>query len=295
MLKKGIALSSYDDIFETDASRKEKVEGTEIKEIPLELIDPFAKHPFMVNDDEDMDKLVASIRENGIINPTILSPKADGRYTIISGHRRKRACELLGRRTLTARVVNISEDEAVIQMVDSNLHREKIRHSEKAYAYKMKYEALKKRKGRPADGSSSGRTDELVGKIFGDSKDTVHRYMRLTYLHEDLLDMTDSEQIPFRAAVELSYLSPICQAKLIPFIEKRKISLSQAEELRRRYESGNLKSDDFEEILSGKKTTKPTDIKIKKIRSYFPPHIKEEDYEDYIIQAVQFYANNSKR
>lgn len=284
-------------------------EGACIQEIPLELIDSFNNHPFSVVDNDDMAQLAASVRQNGIMNPAIVRVKPGGRYELISGHRRKRACELAGLATLKAEVRELSDEDAVIIMVDSNLQREKILASEKAFAYQMKYEAMKKQVGRPsaeklppAATASAGRTDELVGEIFGESKDTVRRYIRLTYLINPLLDMVDSERLSVRAAVELSYIPPTKQAIIAPCVQRYSdnITAAKAAEIREWTECGGLLDD---EALYSLFTDKPikksndkkplTAIKFKQLKSYIPNTVLKEDYEDYIIRALMYYRDNA--
>lgn len=217
-----------------------------VHEIPLDLIDSFEGHPFSVIDNDDMIQLTESVKHNGIMNPAIVREKGSGRYELISGHRRKRACELVGLETLKAYVKQLTDEEATIIMVDSNLQREKILPSERAFAYKMKYEVLKKSVGRPTTdklspvATKSGRTDEQIGDMFGESKDTVRRYIRLTYLIKEICDMVDDDKLSIRAAVEISYIEPAKQAILVPFMQKYDVTINKAAELREWFDNGGL-------------------------------------------------------
>lgn len=207
---------------------------TEIQEIPIHLIDDFPGHPFQIRMDEDMDQLVESIRQNGVITPVTLRPKPGGRYELVSGHRRKKACELAGLKTIKAEVKNLSREEAIIFMVDSNLQRTRILPSEKAFSYKMRLEAMN-HQGRRYDITLSPmgtklRSDEELAQKTGDSRNQIQRYIRLTYLLPELLDMVDEGRIAFRPAVEISYLTKNEQKDLLETIryEDATPSLAQA-------------------------------------------------------------------
>ena len=208
-----LGLTGYDELFMNDAERKEN-KLPRIYDIPLSEIEDFPDHPFKVKLDENMDQLVQSIKERGIITPVTLRPKEDGRYEIVSGHRRKKACELAGFDTVKAEVREMTRDEAIILMVESNLQRSVILPSEKAFSYKMRLEAMKRQAGRPSKENASpvatnflqGRSDVELGEQVGESKDQVRRYIRLTELIPELLDLVDEGRIAFRPAVELSYL-----------------------------------------------------------------------------------------
>ena len=209
-----IELTAYDDLFETDQSREE-ANLSKIRDIPLAEIDEFPDHPFKVLMDEDMEQLVDSIKRSGVMTPATVRMKEDGRYELISGHRRKKACELAGLETLKCEVKELTRDEAIIVMVESNLQRTTILPSEKAFAYKMRLEAMKRQAGRPTKdnyspvGNNSDfatSSDELAEKV-GESKNQIFRYIRLTELVPEILQMVDERQIAFRPAVELSYLT----------------------------------------------------------------------------------------
>ncbi len=209
-----LSTKSLDDLFSTQEERDE-AKLAKIYDIPLELIDDFPDHPFKVRDDEDMTQLVESIKERGVITPATVTQKEDGRYELVSGHRRKRACELAGFETLRCEVVELNRDEATILMVESNFQRSQILPSEKAFAYKMRLEAMKRQTGRPCKENASpvatnfqqGRSDVELGEQVGESKDQIRRYIRLTNLVQELLDYVDEGRIKMRPAVELSYPS----------------------------------------------------------------------------------------
>ena len=221
-----IELTAYDDLFETDQSREE-AKLSKIRDIPISEIDEFPDHPFKVFIDEDMEQLVDSIKRNGVMTPATVRLKEDGRYELISGHRRKKACELAGLETLKCEVKDLSRDEAIIVMVESNLQRSTILPSEKAFAYKMRLEAMKRQAGRPPKENASplatnlpkGRSDEELGELVGESKDQIRRYIRLTELVPEILQMVDDRQIAFRPAVEISYLPEEQQYTLLEAME----------------------------------------------------------------------------
>ncbi len=213
MQKIDLGLTGYDELFANDEERKVN-KLPRIFDIPISEIDDFPNHPFKVKIDEDMDQLVQSIKERGIITPVTLRPKEDGRYEIVSGHRRKKACELAGLDTIKAEVREMSRDEAIILMVESNLQRSTILPSEKAFSYKMRLEAMKRQAGRPTqdnyspvgNNSLGTKSSEIMADEVGESRNTIFRYIRLTELISPLLDLVDEGRIAFRPAVELSYL-----------------------------------------------------------------------------------------
>lgn len=224
--KSDFVLPTLDDLFSTQEMRDE-AKLTRIRDIPLELIDSFPDHPFKVRDDEDMTQLVESIKERGVITPATVRPKGDGRYELVSGHRRKRACELAGMNTLRCEVVELTRDEATILMVESNFQRSQILPSEKAFAYKMRLDAMS-RQGKRTDLTSTPvagklergkETAEIVGEALGDSKDQVRRFVRLTNLVPELLQFVDEGRIKMRPAVELSYLDEDCQRDIVDEID----------------------------------------------------------------------------
>ncbi len=300
-----LGLTPYDDLFSTDAMRAE-AKAPHIQEIPLNLIDPFPNHPFQVNDDEDMTKLVDSIRTRGLITPVILRPKEDGRYEIISGHRRKRACELAQRGTVSAEVRDMDRDEAIILMVESNLQRSIILPSEKAFAYKMRLDAMKRKAGRPPQNNSrpvganfNERSDEQLAEEVGESARQIQRYVRLTNLTPELLKLVDDERIALRPAVEISYLSPEHQSKLLETIssEDATPSLAQAIKMRKFAEDGRLDENVILSIMSEQKPNQKDKIsfKFESLRKYLPANISEKDTEAYVLKALAFYRRHLER
>ena len=237
--KSDFTLTKLDDLFTTQAQRDEE-QLSKIRDIPLELIDDFPDHPFKVRDDEDMMQLVESVKERGVITPATVRQKEDGRYELVSGHRRKRACELAGFETLRSEIVDLNRDEATILMVESNFQRSEILPSEKAFAYKMRLEAMKRQVGRPRKENVSPvgtnlRTDEQIAQETGDSRNQIHRYVRLTNLVPELLEFVDEGRIKMRPAVELSYLDEDCQRDVVDEIDlndatPKNIPVSQTED-----------------------------------------------------------------
>ena len=271
-----------------------------MQEIDISKISNFPDHPFKVNDDEKMQEMVKSIKEYGVILPVIVRPKEDGTYEMISGHRRKRACELAGVKQIRCIVKNLSDDEATILMVDSNIQREEILPSEKAFAYKMKLEAMKHQgknididdneTSRPLDGKLESA--EIMGQEVGESARTIQRYIRLTKLIPELLDEVDSKRIAFRPAVELSYLSDENQYVVLNKLEFDEVSpsLSQAIILKKMEQEGTITEEKIEELLDKEKPNQKEFIKIhnEKIDRYIPTKIKETgNVEDFIILCVQ--------
>ena len=260
--KSDFTLTRLDDLFTTQAQREEE-RLSKIRDIPLELIDDFPDHPFKVRDDEDMQQLVESIKERGVITPATVRQKEDGRYELISGHRRKRASELAGFDTLRCEVVDLSKDEATILMVESNFQRSQILPSEKAYAYKMRLDAMKRQAGRPAKNNSpvgnnlefAKSSDELADKT-GESKNQIYRYVRLTNLVPELLEFVDEGRIKMRPAVELSYLDEDSQRDVVDEIDMNDATPSHDQTIRMRkfFDEGKLTTEATAEsrtILSG--------------------------------------------
>lgn len=288
-----LGLTGYDELFMNDAERKEN-KLPRIYDIPLSEIDDFPDHPFKVKLDEDMDQLVQSIKERGIITPVTLRPKEDGRYEIVSGHRRKKACELAGFDTVKAEVREMTRDEAIILMVESNLQRSVILPSEKAFSYKMRLEAMKRQAGRPAQdnysplGNNSFGTkssDEMAAEV-GESKNTIFRYIRLTELIPELLDLVDEGRIAFRPAVELSYLQKEEQSALLEQIAYADAtpSLAQAIKLKRFSQEGKLNNEVIESIISEEKPNQREKINIKyaEARRFIPASVPYEKTGEYI-------------
>ena len=270
--------------------------------VPISLIDDFAEHPFQVRDDEDMERLVQSIDNNGVLNPVILRKNGD-RYELIAGHRRKHACLRLGISGIPAIVRELSRDEAVVEMVDSNLQREHILPSEKAYAYKMKMDAMKRKAGRPKENStpmvSNLRTDEIIGEESGESREQVRRYIRLTELIPELLTMVDEEKIAFRPAVELSYLTHDEQTDLLETIESEDCtpSLAQAIRMKNLSKVGKLDMDTIFTIMTEQKPNQKEKIKIpmERLEQFFPRGMPPKQIEDTIVKALTLYQKHLKK
>ena len=276
---------------------------TEIQEIPIHLIDDFPGHPFQIRMDEDMDQLVESIRQNGVITPVTLRPKPGGRYELVSGHRRKKACELAGLKTIKAEVKNLSREEAIIFMVDSNLQRTRILPSEKAFSYKMRLEAMN-HQGRRYDITLSPmgtklRSDEELAQKTGDSRNQIQRYIRLTYLLPELLDMVDEGRIAFRPAVEISYLTKDEQKDLLETIryEDATPSLAQAIKMKEFSQAGKLNADVILSIMCEKKPNQKGKyvLKAEKLKPYLPQNITPQQTEDYILKALEYYHRYRQR
>ena len=242
--KSDFTLTKLDDLFTTQAQREEE-KLSKIRDIPLGLIDDFPDHPFKVRDDEDMLQLIESIRDRGVITPATVRQKEDGRYELISGHRRKRACELAGFQTLRCEVVDLSRDEATILMVESNFQRSQILPSEKAFAYKMRLDAMKRQAGRPRKNNlvpvGQNYSREELASQSGESQTQIQRYIRLTYLVPELLEFVDQGRIKMRPAVELSYLDEDCQRDIVDEIDMNDATPSHDQTIRMRkfFEEGN--------------------------------------------------------
>ena len=297
--KQEMKLPKLDDLFTTqeerDYNKAEKVE-----EIDVSKITNFPDHPFKVLDDDKMEEMVKSVKEYGVILPVIVRPKQDGTYEMISGHRRKRACELAGVKQIRCIIKDLSDDEATILMVDSNIQREEILPSEKAFAYKMKLEAMKhqgKRIDLEEDTTSTPvvsklRTDEILGEEVGESRENIRRYIRLTYLIPELLEQVDLKRIAFRPAVEISYLDEEWQYVVLNKLEYDEVSpsLSQAITLKKMQQENTITEERIEELLDKEKPNQKEFIKIhnEKIDKYIPTKVKETgNVEDFIILCVQ--------
>lgn len=301
MPKKGanIKLNSYDDIFSTEQSRTE-TQKEQVQEIPLSDLHPFEGHPFRVVDDEDMEKTVESIKEYGVLTPAIVRPDPDGGYEIISGHRRHHASELAGKETMPVIVREMDDDAAIILMVDSNLQREQLLPSERAFAYRMKMDAIKHQgKTTSPQVASKSRSDDEVGQKEGISGDTVRRYIRLTELVPQLLDMVDNGQIKFNPAVELSYLAKEEQEQFMEAMDYAQAapSLSQAQQIKKLAQSGECTLDAMCEIMNEVKkgeldrVTLKTDV----LRKYFPKSYTSKQMEDKIIQLLEQWQKKRER
>ena len=275
--------------------------------IPISAIDDFPNHPFQVRDDEEMERLVNSIINNGVLNPVIVRPNGE-RYEIIAGHRRKYACNKIGMASVPAIVRELTREEAIVEMVDSNLHREHILPSEKARAYKMKMNAMK-RQGKRSDLTcvplahklDGKKTRELIGEEAGESADQVRRYIRLTELIPELLTMVDEGKIALRPAVELSYLTVEEQTDLLDTIESEDCTPSHAQAIRMRNLSkeGNLDIDAIFDIMTEQKGNQKEKVKIpmERLDKFFPRGMPQKQVEDTIIKALTFYQKhlNKKR
>ena len=300
---RNISLAPYDDIFSTEESRAESMRET-IKEISLADLYPFKDHPFKVVDDERMQETVESVKEHGVLVPGIARPRLEGGYEIISGHRRKRASELAGKETMPVIVRDLDDDAAVIIMVDSNLQRENILPSERAKAYKMKYEAIK-HQGSRTDLTSGqvgqklkGSLDEVAAGV-GESVKQVQRFIRLTQLEQPLLDMVDEKKIAMNPAVELSYLKPDEQKQLLEAIdlEQSTPSLSQAQRMKKFSQEGRLTFDVMDAILSEEKKPPETHITLTsdKISKYFPKSFTPEQMEKTIIKLLEKWCRSRQQ
>mgnify|MGYP000769156952 FL=1 len=296
-----LGLTGYDELFMNDTERME-TKLPHIYDIPLELIDDFPDHPFKVRDDEDMMQLVESVKERGIITPVTLRPKEDGRYEIVSGHRRKKACELAGFETVKAEVREMTRDEAIILMVESNFQRSQILPSEKAFAYKMRLEAMKRQAGRPSKENSvpvaqnyEGKTSrELLGEQVGESQDQIRRYIRLTHLVPELRDYVDEGKIKMRPAVELSYLDEESQRAVVDEIDLNQCTPSHDQTIRMRkfFTEGKLTPEVVSAIMSEEKPNQREKIVLRgdKVRSLIPKNIPVSQTEDYVVKALEHYS-----
>ena len=285
-------LASLDDLFSTQASRDE-AQREKVQEIPLEELHPFAHHPFKVLDDDRMKDTADSIREYGVLVPAIARPRPDGGYELIAGHRRKRGCELAGLQTMPVIVRELDDDAAIIIMVDSNIQRENILPSERAFAYQMKLEALK-HQGLRTDLTSTQVAQKLSAKRVGDeagvSKDQVRRFIRLTSLIPALLDMVDNKKIAFNPAVELSYLTQEEQGKLVDTMESEQAtpSLSQAQRLKKFSQEGKLTEESMLAIMSEEKKPEVGKVTLgtDTLRKYFPTNWTPKQMEDQILKLL---------
>ena len=289
---RNMKLTSVDDLFSTEESRAE-AEKEHVQEIPITEIDGFPEHPFHVDMDDAMREMVESIKRFGVLSPAVARQKEDGRYELISGHRRKKACEFAGIEKMPVIIRNMDRDEAVIFMVDSNLQRERLLPSEKAFSYKMKLDAMK-RQGKRNDLTSR----ELLAEKSGKSQDQVRRYIRLTELTPDLLKMVDEGKIAFRPAVELSYLSKEEQASLLMTMESEVCtpSLAQAIKIKKFSQEGRLNDDVILSILSEEKPNQKEVYKLPKERldKYFPKGTPPEKIEEIIFKALELYRKRER-
>ena len=300
-----IDLTAYDDLFQTDESREE-AKLSKIRDIPISGIDEFPDHPFKVLMDEDMEQLVESIKRNGVMTPATVRLKEDGRYELISGHRRKKACELAGLETLKCEVKELTRDEAIIVMVESNLQRSVILPSEKAFAYKMRLEAMNRQGQRtdltssPLDNKLKGTTSaQQVSKNSGDSQPQIYRFIRLTELVPEILQMVDERQIAFRPAVEISYLTEEQQYTLLEAMGYNDAtpSLAQAIKMKKYNQDGKLTSEVIQSIMEEEKPNqkgKPAfcDERITKL---IPKTVPRGQETDFVVKALEFYNRHLQR
>ena len=294
--KSDFTLTKLDDLFTTQAQRDEE-QLSKIRDIPLELIDDFPDHPFKVRDDEDMMQLVESVKERGVITPATVRQKEDGRYELVSGHRRKRACELAGFETLRSEIVDLNRDEATILMVESNFQRSEILPSEKAFAYKMRLEAMK-RQGQRTDltlspvGTKLRTADELAQEC-GGSRNQIHRYVRLTNLVPELLEFVDEGRIKMRPAVELSYLDEDCQRDVVDEIDLNDATPSHDQTIRMRklFNEGNLTTEAIHAVMSEEKPNQKEKIVLRgdRVRQLIPKNIPVSQTEDFVCKALEHY------
>ena len=294
--KSDFTLTKLDDLFTTQAQRDEE-QLSKIRDIPLELIDDFPDHPFKVRDDEDMMQLVESVKERGVITPATVRQKEDGRYELVSGHRRKRACELAGFETLRSEIVDLNRDEATILMVESNFQRSEILPSEKAFAYKMRLEAMK-RQGQRTDltlspvGTKLRTADELAQEC-GDSRNQIHRYVRLTNLVPELLEFVDEGRIKMCPAVELSYLDEDCQRDVVDEIDLNDATPSHDQTIRMRklFNEGNLTTEAIHAVMSEEKPNQREKIVLRgdRVRQLIPKNIPVSQTEDFVCKALEHY------
>lgn len=296
--KSDFTLPTLDELFTTQELRDD-AKLSKIRDIPLELIDDFPGHPFKVRDDEDMIQLVESVKERGVITPATVRQKEDGRYELISGHRRKRACELAGFEALRCEVVDLDRDAATVLMVESNYQRSQILPSEKAFAYKMRLEAMK-RQGQRSDLTSSpvgtkfDRSSEAITEETGDSRNQIHRYIRLTNLVPELLDLVDEGKIKMRPAVELSYLDEDSQRAVVDEIDLNQCTPSHDQTIRMRkfFTDGKLTPEVVSAIMGEEKPNQREKIVLRgdKVRSLIPKNIPISQTEDYVVKALEHYS-----
>lgn len=299
--KSDFTLPTLDELFTTQELRDD-AKLSKIRDIPLELIDDFPNHPFKVRDDEDMIQLVESVKERGVITPATVRQKEDGRYELISGHRRKRACELDGFEALRCEVVDLDRDAATVLMVESNYQRSQILPSEKAFAYKMRLEAMNRQAGRPRKENPTPvvsdldgqRTNEILGNEVGESREQIRRYIRLTNLVPELLDLVDEGKIKMRPAVELSYLDEDSQRAVVDEIDLNQCTPSHDQTIRMRkfFTDGKLTPEVVSAIMGEEKPNQREKIVLRgdKVRSLIPKNIPVSQTEDYVVKALEHYS-----
>lgn len=301
--KLDLGITALDELFMNDKERAEN-KLPKIFDIPLSEIDDFPGHPYRVLDDEDMQNLMESIKDRGVITPAMVRKKDDGRYEMISGHRRKHASERLGLETLRCEVVEVSRDEAIILMVDSNAQRSVILPCDKGRAYKMKLEAIK-RQGQRTDltsdpvGPKLERSNTELAEESGDSTTQIKRYIRLTYLVDELQDFVDKGQMKMRPAVELSYLDEETQRDIVDRIDETEAfpSHDQAIRIRKAYEAGEIDYDKVRDIMAEEKPNQKPKFKFSfdRLKPYIPKDYSDSKAEDYVIKALEFYQKYLKK
>ena len=292
-----LGLSGYDELFMTEQERAD-TRKPKVEELPLSELTPFKNHPFKVKNDAEMAELMKSIADAGVLSPALARPKEGGGYELISGHRRLAACKALGMDTMPVIVRKLTDEEAIITMVDSNLQREHILPPETAFAYKMKYEALK-HQGTSSQVGTKLRTDELLAQSSSDSRNQIQRYIRLTHLIPDILKLVDEGKIALTPAVELSYLQPSEQEMLFSVMDSDEVtpSLSQARRLRRMSEAQTLTDDAVLQLLSEVKGNQVEYVKVPvdKLRSFFRPDTSVKQMTETLVKAMDFYNKHLAR
>lgn len=303
---KNIRLSSLDDLFSTEETRQEAQADAgreKVRMIPLDELHPFAHHPFKVKDDEAMQDTVESVKAYGVLVPAIARPREEGGYELVAGHRRHRASLLAGLAEMPVIVRELDDDEATIIMVDSNLQRETLLPSERAFAYRMKLEAIRRQAGRPAKNSrqvvGNFESADIVGKDIGESGRQIQRFIRLTYLVPPLLDMVDEHKVAFNPAVELSYLTSEEQVVLLDAMDSEQAtpSLSQAQRLKKFSQEGRLSEDVMRAILSEEKKPEVGKITLSsdKLRRYFPKSFTPQQMEQTIFRLLEQWQRRRQR
>lgn len=301
-----IELTAFDDLFQTDESR-EDLKRERLMDIPVKDIRDFPNHPYHVKDDESMMELVESVKTYGLLQPVLVRPLEDGTYEMVSGHRRKRACELAGIEKISARVIELSMDDAILMMVDSNLQRDEILPSEKAFAYKMRMEALKRVGGRPVKENGAPvehplqgiKSRDALAEVTGESREQIRRYIRLTELIPALLTLVDEKRIALRPAVELSYLPKEAQEWIAESIEYLDATPSHAQTIKMRkfQEQGKLTQEVVESIMDEEKPNqreKPV-FRDKRIANLIPKSVPLAQQSDYVVKALEFYNRHLQR
>lgn len=298
---KDIHLSSFDDLFHTDESR-EDMKREKLMEIPISKIQDFPDHPYKVKDDENMVELVESVKTRGLIQPVLVRPLDNGMYEMVSGHRRKRAFEIAGIEKIPARVQNLTKDEAILSMVDSNLQRDEILPSEKAFAFKMRLEAMKRIGGRPSKENGAPvehplfgqKSRDVLAEEVGESREQIRRFIRLTNLIPEMLDLVDDKKIAMRPAVEISYLTPEEQLNLADAIEAEQCTPSHDQTLRMKKfsQDGKLTKEAIEAIMSEEKPNQreKSPFRDSRISNAIPKAIPKEQQCEFVIKAIEHYT-----